>query len=55
MTGPAIPLTRTVVEAGFTPWEGVGEQFWRASNAAVPTAGSAAGHGDVRGMRNADG
>ena len=55
MTDPAIPWTRTVMEAGFTLQEGVDEQFWRANNAAVPTAGSAAGHGGVRGMRNASG
>jgi len=38
MTGPAIPQTRTVMEAGFTLREGVDEQFWRANNAAISTA-----------------
>lgn len=35
MTGPAIPQTRTVMEAGFTLREGIDEQFWRANNAAT--------------------
>lgn len=30
MTGPAIPQTRTVMEAGFTLQEEIDEQFWRA-------------------------
>jgi hypothetical protein len=28
MSGPAIPQTRTVMEAGFTLREGIDEQFW---------------------------
>ena len=38
MTGPTIPQTRTVMEAGFTPREGIDEQFWRANDTATPTA-----------------
>ena len=35
MAGPAIPQTRTVMEAGFTLREGIDEQFWRANNTAT--------------------
>ena len=49
MTSQAIPQTRTVMEAGFTLREGIEEQFWRANNAAVPTAASQPGFVAVTG------
>src|SRR5262249_19859210 len=49
MSGPAIPQTRTVMEAGFTLREGIGEQFWRANNPAVPTAARQPGFLSVTG------
>jgi hypothetical protein len=49
MTMPAIPQTRTVMEAGFTLREGIEEQFWRANNAAIPTAAAQPGFAAVSG------
>ena len=49
MTSHAIPQTRTVMEAGFTLREGIDEQFWRANNAAIPTAASQPGFVRVTG------
>jgi hypothetical protein len=46
---PAIPQTRTVMEAGFTLREGIEEQFWRANNAAIPTAATQPGFVAVSG------
>jgi hypothetical protein len=49
MTGPAIPQTRTVMEAGFTLREGIEEKFWRANDAAIPTAAAQPGFVAVAG------
>ena len=49
MTSRPIPQTRTVMEAGFTLREGIEEQFWRANNAALPTAASQPGFVAVTG------
>jgi hypothetical protein len=49
MTGQAIPQTRTVMEAGFTLRAGIEQQFWRANNAAVPTAAAQPGFVAVTG------
>lgn len=38
MTSKPIPQTRTVMEAGFTLREGIEQSFWRANDAAIPTA-----------------
>src|SRR5262249_17272714 len=54
MTSQAIPQTRTVMEAGFTLREGIEEQFWRANNAAVPTAAAQPGFVAVTGGPHAN-
>jgi hypothetical protein len=49
MTSHVIPQTRTVMEAGFTLRPGIEEKFWRANDAAVPTAAAQPGFVAVAG------
>ena len=49
MISDAIPQTRTVMEAGFTLRAGIEESFWRANDAAIPTAAAQPGFVGVAG------
>lgn len=49
MTSPVIPQTRTMMEAGFTLRAGIEEKFWRANDAAIPTAAAQPGFVAVAG------